>query len=160
MSKIINHENYQHAIDLVFFEQWLRFYFIAEEGGKLYIRMPESEFAKVKSLYPQLFSIAEALNNREINHQAALESLCEGMLDGPYALTGEQWGEILAGKDFRLMLQLLSFWVQADEEKLDAEIMSFHDWKQRFLTWRESPSIKDYAARFLMGNESEPSTLQ
>lgn len=151
MPSAINQENLLHAVDLVFFEQWLRFYFIAEEEGKLYLRMPEDELAKAHRLCPDLVGVAEALNNREIDHQAALEALCESMMRGPHALSGAQWAEILAGQDFRLTLQLLSFWVQAEEDSLDAEILPFHDWKRRFLDWRETPSVKDYAARLLCG---------
>lgn len=147
MSSSVSHENLRHAVELVFFEQWLRFYFIAEEDGKLYIRMPDDELQKARELYPDLTTVAEALNNREIDHQAAMEALCEGMMNGPYALTGEQWAEILAGRDFRLTLELLSFWVQAEEKGLDEQTLAFHDWKHRFDAWCDSPNIREYVDR-------------
>ena len=160
MPSAISHENLQHAVDLVFFEQWLRFYFIVEENGKLFIRMPACELDKARSLYPGLISVAEALNGREINHQAAMDALCESMMSGPYALSGAQWAEILAGKNFRLTLELLSFWVQADESSLDAATLAFHDWKDRFQAWCENPSIKDYAARLLQGSDAPSTRVQ
>lgn len=151
MSSLISHENLQHAINLVFFEQWLRFYFIVEDGGKLYLRMPEAELEQARNLHPELVPVAEALNNREIDHQAAMEALCEGMMNGPYALDGAQWAEILAGQHFRLMLELLSFWVQSGTDKAD-EPLPFHDWKNRFDSWRENPNIKSYSARVISGD--------
>lgn len=156
----VSHENLQHAVNLVFFEQWLRFYFIAEEGGKLYIRMPDKELTKVRALYPELIAVADALNNREIDHQAAMDALCQSMMTGPYALSGAQWAEILAGKDFRLTLQLMSFWVQADEDSLDSRTMTFHDWKGRFQAWRENPSVKAYAAQLLHGGDASETRVQ
>lgn len=152
----VSHDHLRHAVDLVFFEQWLRFYFIVEEWGKLYIRMPDSELDNARNLYPELIAVAEVLNNHEIEHQAAMEALCESMLAGPYAITRAQWAQILAGKDFRLALQLLSLWVRADENLLDSGTMAFHDWKNRFRIWRENPSVKDYAARLPRGGDTPP----
>lgn len=160
MPSAVSHENLQHAVDLVFFEQWLRFYFIVEENGKLFIRMPSNELDKARNRYPALISVAEALNDREINHQSAMDALCEGMMTGPYALSGEQWGEILAGKDFRLAVELLSCWVQADESSLDNATLEFHAWKKRFQAWCETPSIKDYAARLLNGSGASSTRVQ
>lgn len=156
----VSHENLRHAEDLVFFEQWLRFYFIAEEDGKLYLRVPENELSKARALYPKLIAVADALNNREINHQSALEALHSGIMAGPCALSGTEWAEILAGQEFRLTVRLLSFWVQAEEDALDAEILAFHEWQSRFKAWRETPSIKDYAARFMCGSDAPPARLQ
>lgn len=139
--------NLQHALDLVLFEQWLRFYFISEEDGKLFIRMPDDYFELNRKQYPDLFPVAQSLNNREIDHQAALSALCDSMMNGPFALAGKDWAEVLAGEDFRMALQLLSFWVQAEEDELDREILPFDQWRHRFLDWRETPPIRDYAAK-------------
>jgi hypothetical protein len=160
MSSVIGHENLRHAVDLVFFEQWLRFYFIVEENGKLYIRMPAGELDKARSLHPELIAVADALNEREIDHQAAMDALCESMMTGPHALSGEQWAEVLSGKNFRLTLELLSFWVQADEAALDESPLAFHDWKKRFQAWCENPSIKDYVARLKCGSEAASTRVQ
>lgn len=152
MPSVISHDNLRHAVDLIFFEQWLRFYFITEEKGKLFIRMPDCELDKARELYPQLVAVAEALNNRELNHSAAMEALREGMLSGPFALNGEQWAEILAGKNFRLTMELMSFWVQSDEDAPEVEAISFEAWKQSFEKWRSKPAIKEYSARIMHGD--------
>ncbi len=149
-------QNMRHAMDLVFFEQWLRFYFISEEDGKLFLRMPEKEFEHSKTMHPDLFPIAVALNDREIDHQTALSALCDSMISGPYALDGQAWAQVLAGDRFRLVLQLLSFWVQAEEEKLDEQVLSFAQWRDNFMLWSEQPSIKDYVARLRMADSESP----
>ncbi|MDL2285629.1 hypothetical protein LJB93_02665 [Desulfovibrio sp. OttesenSCG-928-F07] len=144
-------QNLRHALNLVLFEQWLRFYFIAEEDGKLFIRMPEEWFEQAMHQHPELSPVAAALNNREIDHQAALNALCDNMMSGPTALDGQEWAEVLAGEEFRLTLQLLSFWLQAEEDALDKEILPFKEWCANFTVWQEQPSIKDYAARMRIG---------
>lgn len=151
MSNAPRHAKLQHALDLVLFEQWLRFYFIAEEQGKLFIRMPDYELEKARTIHPELAPVADALNNREVNHESALEALRDSMLGGPFALSGEQWAEILVGKDFRLTLDLLAVWVQEAKNSLDDDPalfpLSFAVWKKLFADWRESPDIKEYSAR-------------
>lgn len=160
MSIAVSHENLRHAVDLVFFEQWLRFYFIVEENDKLYIRIPATELEKARACHPELVAVADALNDREINHQSAMDALCESMMNGPHAISGEQWADILSGKDFRLNLELLHLWVQEDENALDAFVLTFGDWQARFHEWCKSSSIKDYAARVLSGSEAVPTRVQ
>lgn len=160
MPNATNQDNWRHAVDLVFFEQWLRFYFIVEEEGKLFIRLPRHELETARELYPRLYPVANALNNCEINHQTAMDALCENLMSGPYAMTGQEWADVLAGQDFRMTLQLMSFWVQAEEEKLDSEPATFREWKERFLGWCETPVVKDYTARVMSGDEIASSRMQ
>lgn len=139
--------NFLHALDLVFFEQWLRFYFIAEEDGELYIRVPADIFEATRKDLPNLFPLAEALNNAVIDHQKALTTLCDNMVSGPYALNGAEWAQILGGEDFQVLLQLMAFWLQAEEDSLDESILPFRNWQSRFYEWKETDQIKDYTAR-------------
>lgn len=154
----------EHAINLVFFEQWLRFYFITEEEGELYIRMPNEAYQALAAQNPDMLSMAQALNNKIINHQAALTALCDNMLSGDYALNASEWAQVLGGNDFQLLLQLLGFWVQAEEDELDAKQLPFNEWKERFMLWKETEAVKDYAGRLKSSNvtpeDSFPHTLQ
>ena len=160
MSEAINQNDLQHAVDLVFFEQWLRFYFIVEEDGKLFIRVPGHEMETARLFYPQLYPVADALNNCEIDHQSAMNAMCENLLGGPFAMSGQQWAKVLSGEDFKLTLQLMSFWVQAEEDGLGGEAMSFHAWRERFKAWRESPVIREYTARLASGSYTAESRVQ
>ena len=139
--------NLRHAEELILFEQWMRFYFIEEEGGILYIRMPQETFELVRHEFPALFPVAEALNDKPIDHQATLAILSEAMLNGVHALNNDQWAEVLGGSGFKLTLTLLSTWVEAEEENLDEYPLGFSAWLGRFEAWRASEAIVDYAAR-------------
>lgn len=139
--------NLRHAEELILFEQWMRFYFIEEDGGILYIRMPQSVVDMIRHEYPALFPMVEALNDHPIDHQATLAILSESMLNGDYALNSEEWAEVLGGSGFKLTLTLLSTWVEAEEDSLDAEQLSFSSWLVRFEAWCASEAILDYAAR-------------
>ncbi|MDL2306541.1 hypothetical protein LJC48_00740 [Desulfovibrio sp. OttesenSCG-928-C06] len=139
--------NLRHAEELILFEQWMRFYFIEEEDGIIYMRMPHDVFELVHLEFPSLFPVAEALNSRPVDHQATLAILSEAMLHGEYALSNGQWAEVLGGSGFKLTLTLLATWVEAEEDNLDAEPISFAGWLERFEVWRRSEPIVAYAAK-------------
>ncbi len=46
--------------EVLMFENWLRFYFITEEGDKLFIRVPETAETRIREEYPHLFGLLEA----------------------------------------------------------------------------------------------------
>lgn len=139
--------NLQQLMEPVFFEQWLRFYFIEEEKGELYIRVPEEVGQEIKEDHPELFPVVEALNNKVIDCQTALAALCDNMVNGPDAFGREDWVAVFSGSDFQIILQLLGFWLQSEEDELDMEVLPFAEWFGRFLAWKETDAVKDYAAR-------------
>lgn len=139
--------NLGRALDLVFFEQWLRFYFIEERGEELFLSVPDDVCYACRLKYPDLCGLLEALNGRPLDHQATLAALGDIMLSGQFALSGEDWAEILCGADFRITMQLMSYWVQDQEDALDSEVLPFGKWREFFISWREAPAMRDFAAR-------------
>ncbi len=141
-------EAQRRIAEVVMFENWLRFYFIAEEGDKLFIRIPEQAMSKLTSGYPRLAGLAERLNNKEIDHKTSLEAVImftASEIDGvvlPEALIGQ----VLDSPRFHLALQLFGSWVQSHEEQLDAGFMEFSVWQSMFDEWRKSEKVQEYAA--------------
>lgn len=132
--------------EIVMFENWLRFYFIAEEGDKLFIRIPEQAMAKLTSGYAHLAGLAERLNNKEIDHKTSMEAVVmftatEADGNMPEALIGQ----VFDSTRFHLDLQLFGSWVQSHEEQLDAAFMEFSTWKAMFADWRKSDEVRKYA---------------
>ncbi|MDL2313590.1 hypothetical protein LJC36_01260 [Desulfovibrio sp. OttesenSCG-928-C14] len=140
-------EKVDFALELVLFEQWLRFYFITEKDGELYLDVPAPVYGQLEKDLPDLFPVAKALNGQIIDHQAALAALSESMLSDRARLNSGQWAEILGGVEFHINLEVMSFWVQSRESELDEQNLSFPAWKELFLAWRRSPEVEDYAAR-------------
>ncbi|MDR0338957.1 MAG: hypothetical protein LBH65_01625 [Desulfovibrio sp.] len=132
---------------VVMFENWLRFYFIAEEGDSLYLRLPEKAMDQIRNRYADFHELAEHLNNREITHDASLKEVClfvaGSFNDKP--LPEQLIARVFDSPEFHLEMQFFSYWVQAHEEQLDAAFMEFSEWRKSFSAWKETDAVRDYA---------------
>lgn len=135
--------------EVVMFENWLRFYFIAEEGDRLLLRLPPQAEERLKAEVPQLFGLAESLNNREVDHQTSVQEVCVFVskeIDG-VSISEDRIGRVFDSIAFQLELQLFSSWVQAHEEQLDETFMNFPTWMQLYTEWKSQDKVADYAKR-------------
>lgn len=152
--------------EVVMFENWLRFYFIAEEDDKLFIRLPEKAMEQIKQRYSTFYDLAEILNNEEIDHQRSLKAVSmfiAGGFDGR-SLPDSVVAEVFDSPKFQLELQLFSNWVQNHEEKLDARFMEFSEWRTAFILWKETDEVQSYARRLIesmvLASTDAPKTMQ
>ncbi len=130
--------------EVVMFENWLRFYFIAEEGDKLFLRLPEQAMERLRAGYPSLYGLADRLNNTEIDHKTSLSAVClfvASEIDGA-ALPESVIGRVLDSTRFHLELQLFSSWVQAHEEFLDESFMEFARWQAMYEEWKKTEEVQ------------------
>jgi hypothetical protein len=152
--------------EVIMFENWLRFYFIAEEDEKLFIRLPEKSMEQIQQRYRSYSDLAAMLNNEEIDHQHSLKAVCmfiSGDFDGrplpDYVVAG-----VFDSPKFQLELQLFSNWVQNHEEKLDERFMEFSEWQKAFALWKDTDEVKDYAKRLaesmVFAPSDDPKTVQ
>ena len=132
--------------EVVMFENWLRFYFIAEEGEKLFIRLPEQAIDRLRIKYSNLYGLAERLNNTEIDHKTSLNAVCLFVASeiGGVALPEDLIGRVFDSPRFHIELQLFSSWVQAHEEQLDESFMEFSLWQKMYVEWKSTDSVQDY----------------
>lgn len=151
---------------VVMFENWLRFYFIAEEGETLVLRLPEKALQRLKESYPQYHELAEHLNNREIDHQTSMREVClfvsGSFNDAP--LPEGVLALVFDSKEFQMELQLFSYWVQAHEEQLDAAFLEFAEWLKAFDAWKNSDDVREKARHLSAGLDFDradaPETIQ
>lgn len=140
-------KNIDRVASVVMFENWLRFYFITEEGDKLFIRLPEKAVEQIRKRYPSYYELAEILNNGEIDHQASLKAVClhaSTRFDGA-PMSEVELGEVFDSQGFHVELQLFGSWVQAHEAMLDKRFMEFSEWQQAFATWKDSEEVRALA---------------
>ena len=152
--------------EVVMFENWLRFYFIAEEGGKLLLRLPEKAMEQLKKRYASFYELAERLNDVEIDHNTSLKEVClfvAGGFDG-HPLPEDVISRVFESPRFQLELQLFSHWVQAHEEQLDAGFAEFADWQRMFNEWKSSDEVKEHRQRLMesltLSGTDVPGTMQ
>ena len=132
------------VVEVVMFENWLRFYFIADgEGDDLMIRIPEQGMKKITSLYPELAELAERLNNDVITHESSMREVC---LYVASAIKGsdEMLQTTFSSNEFQMEAQLFNSWLQAHEEQLDAGFADFATWRTMFSDWKQTPKVQEY----------------
>lgn len=144
----------QEILEVVMFENWLRFYFIQEEKSEedkgepaLRLELPEKSLAKIEALYPTLYPLAKEMSGRAIDFEtsrtAVLAYIMEA-LDGSKMPRGEAQ-RVLSSVAFQTELQLFHTWLQMHEAQLDQGFADFGSWQEMFSKWQESPAAKELA---------------
>ena len=134
--------------EVLMFENWLRFYFIAEEGDKLFIRVPESAEKRIREEYPHLFGLLELMNNKEITYETSRDAVCSFVasdVDGSRMKAGSS-EKVFDSSLFQFEMQLFNIWVQSHEEQLDKNFMDLRKWQEMFAEWKRSDKVKEYVA--------------
>ena len=138
---------FDRVVEAVMFENWLRFYFLAEEGEKLFLRLPEKAMAQLKNRYAQLYGLAESLQDTEISHEASVKAVCLFVSGAPggTSLPESKMAEIFDAPRFHLELQLFGSWVQGHEEQLDERFLEFSQWRELYARWKNTDEVRAYA---------------
>lgn len=145
-------QNVEDVLEALMFENWIRFYFIAEkdeldeQGEKrLVIAIPDKGMDRIGELYPRLESLALGVNGREANFETSRKAICEYVLhelDGKSMERGTA-ASIFDTQAFQVGAQLFNIWVQAYEQRLDERFLDFGSWRRLFSEWRASEQGRD-----------------
>ncbi len=132
--------------EVMMFENWLRFYFIAEEGDKLYIRVPEQGLMRIRENHPALFSLVEEMNGKEVTPQVSRTAVCNHIsseVEGNSIKMG-MGGRVFDSQTFQFEMHLFGTWVQSHEEQLDKGFLDFNTWKSLFADWKKSDKVREH----------------
>jgi hypothetical protein len=150
----------RQILEVVMFENWLRFYFLSEtEGGKLALAVPEQALARIREHYAQLTPLAEELNGKEISFELSRQAICTfvaARLDNQALPVNS----VLDSSGFQLEMHLFNTWVQGHEEQLDTNFLDFAAWKRLFGEWRNSDKVKEWAVGLGSGLTQASTTTQ
>ena len=151
----------QQILEVVMFENWLRFYFISEpEGGGLALAVPEQGLARIREKYPRFMPLVEELNGREISFELSRRAVCTFVAtqcDGK-DMPMHMADLVLDSAGFQLEMQLFNNWVQGHEEQLDKHFLDFATWQRLFAEWRDSDKVKQWAASLTGAGHTAPNT--
>lgn len=138
--------------EVVIFENWLRYYFVAEEGDeKLTLKVPEDTMAEIKDKHEHLYPVAEMLNNEEIDYQRSQEVVCSFVarqFDGSKYHTGAI-PKAFDSSDLKVELHLFGLWQEAHQQRLDDERLNFEDFSDFFTKWRDTDEVQNYRESLL-----------
>ena len=140
-------------LEVVMFENWLRFYFIAPEadGEDLSLAIPEKGLARIRELYPHLYPLAAQLNGKKIDFEtsrAAVLAHIAGEVggDGPEHY---EIAQILQSATFQARLQMFHAWEQLHEDQLDQSFLEFGAWRNLFAKWQTTPAAQELEKKYL-----------
>ena len=149
----------RQILEVIMFENWLRFYFISEaEGDGLALAVPEQGVARIREQYPRFMPLLEDLNGKGISFELSRRVVCAFVatqLDGK-TLPVNMADSVLDSAGFQLEMQLFNNWVQGHEEQLDATFLTFSEWMRLFAEWRDSDKVKEWAASLAGAGLAEP----
>ncbi len=133
-------------MDAIIFDQWLRFYFLAErevqgqEEPLFLVAVPDKAMEQIRQRYGTLTEIAEALNGREasLDHsRKAVVTFISRELEGTLVPAGGV-PACMDSRAFQNTLHLFNAWIQAAEDMLDQTFMDFDQWRDAFAAYKDS----------------------
>ena len=154
-------EQFQQAVvsilEAVMFENWLRFYFIAEKADAddvdgehtLYLAVPDKAMTRIREEYAHLLPLAEELNGKTTSFENSQQAVCNFVvqhLDGK-AMPRQMADMVFDSSSFQTRMQLFNAWVQMHEAQLEQTFMDFGQWRSLFAQWCETDKVKDLATR-------------
>ena len=157
----------EQALEAVMFENWLRFYFIAdlpagpdapaagEAGERLCIRVPEKGMARIAELYPALFPLAESMNDHEVDFATSRRAVCTFVLeqlDGK-TMPRDMAAVVFGSATFQIQLQLFHAWLQMHEDQLDRAFQEFGARRTLFAQWRATPGARELAEKLAVATQ-------
>lgn len=126
------------------FENWLRFYFVRDEEGTLYMRVPEQAQERINEKYPHLAPLVEEIKDSPVTYEQSLNTVCQFVAR---SLDGEKYpmgtvSQVFSAPEFQTEMHLFNLWTQAHEEQLDQGFLDFATWDEIFEKWKNSDEVR------------------
>ncbi len=120
------------------FEFWLRYYFIQEKDGNLYIELSEEQAKQMQAKFPDFWELVETVQNRPLSPELSQQSVVEFL---QVNFEGKRYPantvlKVLDSKDFSVEMYLFNTWVDLHEEQLMQKIFGFDYWMHIYDEWK------------------------
>ncbi len=148
-------------VEVFFFEQWLRHYYVVEKDGGLALELPADDLVAVYQKHEHLGSLADMMNNKPISPESCQE--CVGTYIGA-RYDGSKYGpgvvtRALDSKAFKIEMYVIGVWLKGHEGYLDQRTHSFDEWLEMYANWREMPQVKEYLQKLnASGDPNQPAS--
>lgn len=143
------------------FEFWLRYYFIEERDGGLYIALTEEQAKQMQAQFPDFWELVERVQNQplspELSQQAVVEHL-QLNYDGK-VLPANSITNLLDSKEFSTEMYLFDTWLNLHEEQLMQKIYGFDYWMHAYSEWKNSDKGQQVAQSLAVQLQAENSSV-
>lgn len=127
-------------LDGLFFENWLRFYFLEEsesDPDEIRFNIPGHVLAKIEAAYPGLAPLAWGLNGKQVDFNASRNALLEYFQNclATASLPESAALAMLESREFQEKADHFQNWLLLHEATLPE--LDFAEWKRLFNNWEK-----------------------
>lgn len=153
-------------IEVVMFENWLRFYFItpmqdeqdtANADPHLFLILSDKTLQKIEELYPELLPIALKMNQKELSFELSQQTICTYVvenIDGKLT-PRDTVGSIMDSINFQTELELFNTFISLHENQLEKGFTDFSMWKKLFADWKSTKPAIELRDKLFMAIQSK-----
>jgi hypothetical protein len=155
----------KEILRIMMFEQWVRFYFLEDREGTLYVNVPEEARERIQEKQPDLLPLAEMMDGDDVTYEKCQATVCafaSSRLDGQ-KFAPDILPKAFDSKDFKVDLYMFQLWNRGHEKYLDERFHDFEEWEEMFSEWSKLEEVQQYREKLVLGgqqNTAEPDTLQ
>jgi hypothetical protein len=156
--------NYDALIDIsqVFhFEFWLRYYFVEEKDGELFIELSAEQKKQMRSRFPEYWELVERVVDiplsPELSQRVVVEFIqlrMEGVKYPPNTVP-----TILDSRDFSTEMHLFDTWNNLHEDQLMQKIYYFDSWMQIYEDWKKTDKAQQLAQSLRLQMQEERGSM-
>ena len=134
----IPHNALNDMAQVFHFEFWLRYYYIEEQDGGLFIKLTEEQEKQMQAKFPEYWELAESVLGRPLSPELSQQSVVEFL---QVNFEGKKYPantvlKVLDSKDFSVEMYLFDTWVDLHEEQLMQKIFGFVYWMHAYGEWK------------------------
>ena len=122
------------------FEFWLRYYFIQERDGNLFIELTDPQKKQMQAQFPDYWELVERVQDMplspELSQQSVVEFLQVNFENKKYPANTVI--QVLDSKEFSVEMYLFDTWVNLHESQLMEKIYGFDHWMTAYGEWKNS----------------------
>jgi hypothetical protein len=143
------------------FEFWLRYYFIEERDGNLFIALTDEQEKQMQVQFPDYWELVERVKGQALSPELSQQSVVEFL---QLNLEGKKFPantviKVLDSKEFSAEMYLFDTWVDLHEAQLMEKIFGFDYWMHAYGEWKESDKAKQLAQSLQLQIQGERSTV-
>ena len=147
------------TVEIFQFDQWLRFYFLVEKDGDLWMSIPEDVLTEIKGKREGLAVLADTQNNVKIDYQRNQDAVCTHVaahLDGQ-KYDGSILPRVFDHPDFKVEMYMFNVWLKMHEKFLDEGVHPFEEWIEMYQGWNAMDEVKEYRGKLIKSGQDPQS---
>lgn len=143
------------------FEFWLRYYFIEERDGLLFIELSDEQARQMQASFPEYWELVEQVQGRPLSPELSQQSVVEFL---QVNFEGKKYPantvlKVLDSKDFSVEMYLFNTWVDLHEEQFMQKIYGFDYWMRVYEEWKATEKAQQLSQSLKLQMQGEPGSV-